>query len=198
MPIERDEWQGLVTGRGEPDDPLVVEVPLRPSPAGGSGRFSLPYLTAADGGSSYRTICRRRKSLWRSTLWVRPVVSLGAPTCEVALVRIPNELAGWEFRPGAGLLPGLACASVHVDAAQESRSLDYRLLDDNRRVTLGCMRSTTGAGEPTISGCTARRTTESSTAMIMDILAWRAGLERSNTLGPGRSAAPRALSHRRR
>lgn len=58
---------------------------------------------------------------------------IGAPVCEVAIVAIPEEIAGWEFRPGAHLEPGFAHASLAVEDALEARSLDERARDDNRR-----------------------------------------------------------------
>ncbi|MDP9401787.1 MAG: hypothetical protein M3P85_00310 [Actinomycetota bacterium] len=133
MPVERDEWQGSMGGRTELLDPVVIEMPLAPSAAGGSGTF---LADASDG---------RR---W----WVKPLNNLqgpkvvvteyvvgtagaivGTPVCEVAIVRIPDEIAGWEFRPGATLEPGLAHASRAVDGALEGRALDHRDRDDNRR-----------------------------------------------------------------
>jgi len=131
MAIARNEWSGLISGRADPKAPIVIELPLAPSPAGGSGTF---LSEASD---------RRR---W----WVKPQNNLqgpkvivtefvvasagrliGAPVCEVAAVAIPEELAGWEFRPGAHLEPGLAHASLAVNDAQEARTLEYRGRNDN-------------------------------------------------------------------
>ncbi len=52
----------------------------------------------------------------------------------MALIRL-DALAGWEFRPGSGRLveAGWAHGSVAVDPAVETRSLDHRTEDDNRR-----------------------------------------------------------------
>lgn len=58
---------------------------------------------------------------------------IDAPVCEAAVVRIPEELAGWEFRPGAKLEAGLAHASLAIEDALEVGQLDYRERDDNRR-----------------------------------------------------------------
>ena len=57
---------------------------------------------------------------------------IGAPVCEVAVVEIPEELAGWEFVPGRRLAPGLAHGSAAVELATEHRSLAYHDRDDNR------------------------------------------------------------------
>ena len=57
---------------------------------------------------------------------------MGAPVCEVAIVQIPEELAGWQFVPGRQLEPGLAHGSAAVDQATEDRSLAHRQRDDNQ------------------------------------------------------------------
>lgn len=132
--VARADWAGLITGtRADPKDGVVIEVPLVPSTAGGSGAF---LALGSD---------RRR---W----WVKPVNNLqggkvivteyvvgragaliGAPVCEVAVVRIPPDIAGWEFRPGARLEPGFAHGSLAVEDAHEVRALEYRDRDDNGR-----------------------------------------------------------------
>jgi hypothetical protein len=133
MPAERDEWRGLLGSRSNPEEVLLIEQPLNPSVEGGSGVF----LARADDGQRW---------------WGKPEINLqgpkvivteylvgslgaliGAPTCEVAIVRIPNEIVGWEFRPGATLKAGLAHASRDVEDAQLLHALEYRQQDDNRR-----------------------------------------------------------------
>jgi hypothetical protein len=64
---------------------------------------------------------------------------IGAPVCDVAVVQIPAEIAGWEFRRGARLEPGFAHASLAVDDAQEMRALEYRPRDDNQRRHAGVL-----------------------------------------------------------
>lgn len=137
--VTRSDWVGLIQSRTDPAGAVVVEVPVVPSAAGGSGTF---LGLGSDG---------RR---W----WVKPVnnlqgarvivtesvvgragVLLGAPVCEVAVVRIPPEIAGWEFRPGAKLEASFAHASLAVDDAQELRALEYRQRDDNRRRHAGVL-----------------------------------------------------------
>ena len=106
---------------------------LQPSPRGGSGTF----LAADSDGLQW---------------WVKPLNNLqgervavteaivgaagrliGAPVCETAVVVLPEELRGWEFRPGSHLEPGLAHASRAVDTAVEDRQLLHRDHDDNGR-----------------------------------------------------------------
>jgi len=114
--VQLSDWQGILNGRSDPPDGLFVRAPLKPSPQGGSGTF---LALASDD---------RR---W----WVKPLNNLqgervvvsehvvgrlgtliGAPTCEVSVVRIPTEIQGWEFRPGARLVAGFAALNhVHRD-----------------------------------------------------------------------------------
>ncbi len=131
--VDRAEWNGLLGGRADPASPLVVELPLAPSPAGGSGTF------LAEASDHRRWWVKPQNNLQGERVIVTEyvVASAGwlidAPVCEVAIVEIPEEIAGWEFRPGAHLKPGLAHASLAVDDAQEARVLEYRDRDDNRR-----------------------------------------------------------------
>ncbi|MDE0268276.1 MAG: hypothetical protein OXI96_04460 [Acidimicrobiaceae bacterium] len=55
-----------------------------------------------------------------------------APVCETAIVYVPEELEGWEFRPGLRLESGFAHASRAVETAIEDRELGYRYDDDNQ------------------------------------------------------------------
>jgi len=131
--VELGAWTGLIKGRSDPTDSIRVEVPITYSPAGSSGTF---LALASD---------QRR---W----WVKPLNNaqgprvtltehliacagrlIGAPTCQAAVIEIPAEVAGWEFRPGLYLEAGLAHASLAVDDVQEARTLDYRERNDNQR-----------------------------------------------------------------
>lgn len=133
MTVERDAWRGLLDSRLDPVEVLVIEQPLSQSKGGGSGSFP---AEASDGRQ------------W----WVKPANNLqggkvivtenlvgslgkliGAPTCEVAIVRIPEEIAGFEFVPGHVLEAGLTHASRGVEQAQEFHSLEYRQHDHNAR-----------------------------------------------------------------
>lgn len=57
---------------------------------------------------------------------------IGAPVCEVAIVEIPEELAGWRFLPDRRLEPGFAHGSAAVEQAIEEPILSYGDRDDNR------------------------------------------------------------------
>ena len=131
MAVGREEWEGLIRGRAHPNDVLVVDVPLQPSPRGGSGTF------LAEASDNQRWWVKPQNNLQGAKVVVTEYVvgSAGrvieAPVCEVKLARIPPEIAGWEFRPGATLTPGIACASRAVEGAFESRNLEHRERDDN-------------------------------------------------------------------
>jgi hypothetical protein len=56
---------------------------------------------------------------------------IGVAVCEVRLVEIPQTLAGWEFRPGHTLQPGIAHGSAAVEGAVETRELEHRAEADN-------------------------------------------------------------------
>lgn len=109
-------------------------MPLRPSSAGGSGSF----LVLADDQRRYW--CKSLNNFQGSRIPVteqivgRLAAAINAPACEVALVGL-DAIAGWEFRPGSGRFvePGWAHGSVAVDPAMETRGLDHRTDDDNRR-----------------------------------------------------------------
>lgn len=100
MAVGREEWEGLIRGRADPNDVPVVDVPLQPSPRGGSGTF------LAEASDNQRWWVKPQNNLQGAKVVVTEYVvgSAGrvieAPVCEVKLARIPPEIAGWEFRPG--------------------------------------------------------------------------------------------------
>ncbi len=146
MAIEHDDWRGLLGSRSDPEEVVVIAEPLNPSQGeGGSGPF--PALDS-DG---------RR---W----WVKPANNLhdrppnsdqegklivteyvvgslgpliGAPICEIAIVRIPEDIADFEFVAGRKLESGLAHASLAIEDVKEARPLLYRQQDNNRRRHVG-------------------------------------------------------------
>lgn len=109
-------------------------MPLRASSAGGSGSF----LVLADNQRRYW--CKSLNNFQGPRISVteqivgRLATLIGAPACEVALVTL-EAIVGWEFRPGSGRLvePGWAHGSVALDPAVETRALEHRTDDDNRR-----------------------------------------------------------------
>jgi len=109
-------------------------MPLRESTAGGSGSF----LVLADDGRRYW--CKSLNNFQGQRVPIteqivgRLATLIRAPACEVELVRV-DAIAGWEFRPGTARVgePGWAHGSVAVDPAIETRALEHRIDDDNRR-----------------------------------------------------------------
>lgn len=126
------DWKGQIKARKEVVAPVTITLPLQQGAHGGSGAF---LAKGSDG---------RR---W----WVKPINNgqgprvlvaeyivgklgqlIGAPVCETSVVEIPPALAGWEFRPGLALVPGLGHGSVAVQDAFEEYALNYRDRDNNR------------------------------------------------------------------
>lgn len=109
-------------------------MPLRPSVVGGSGSF----LVLADDNQRYW--CKSLNNFQGPRIPIteqivgRLAALILAPACKVQLVKL-DQIAGWEFRPGSGRLveAGWAHGSVAVDPAVETRSLEHRTDDDNRR-----------------------------------------------------------------
>lgn len=109
-------------------------MPLRASPAGQSGSF----LVLADDGQRYW--CKGLNNFQGPRVPITEQIVgrlaglIGAPACGVALVDL-DAVVGWEFRPGSGRVvePGWAHGSVAVEPVVETRLLDHRTDDDNRR-----------------------------------------------------------------
>ena len=118
-------------------DPLVVEMPLQPSAAGGSGTFLAQLSDRRRWWVKPQNNFQGPKVIVTEHIVARAGALIGAPVCEVAIAQIPDEIVGWEFRAGAGLQAGFAHASLAVDDAHEARTLDHRERDDNRRRQAG-------------------------------------------------------------
>lgn len=58
---------------------------------------------------------------------------IGAPVRPVALVEIPDELAGWRYGEVHRLSPGIAHGSLLLERAEVIDELAYRTADDNAR-----------------------------------------------------------------
>jgi len=105
---------------------------LRPSTGGASGSF----LVAADDQQRYW--CKSLNNLQGPRVPVTEQIVgrlgalIGASVCRVALVRL-DGVVGWEFRAGHRIEPGWAHGSAAVEPVIETRALDHRLEDDNRR-----------------------------------------------------------------
>lgn len=137
--VTRADWVGRIASRTDPVGAVAIEVPVVPSTAGGSGTF------LGLGSDGRRWWVKPLNNLQGARVIVtesvvgRAGALLGAPVCDVGVVQIPPQIAGWEFRPGARLKPGFAHASLAVDDAQEVRVLEYRQRNDNQRRHAGVL-----------------------------------------------------------
>lgn len=134
-------WQGLVTNRSDNFDALRIAAPS----ATAVGSWSGPFRVIASDGHEYFV-----KSLdtcpqgQEASLAIEFVVArvgglIGAPMLNTSLIRIPDELAGWEPRSGVRLQPGFAHASRALEHADEQGrpALLARHQNDNRRRHVG-------------------------------------------------------------
>jgi hypothetical protein len=64
---------------------------------------------------------------------------IGAPVCEVAVIWIGEECAGWEYRPGSTLRASWAFASLEVPGVTDSGELTHRGHGDNARRHVGVL-----------------------------------------------------------
>ena len=137
MAVEFDRWEGGLAGRGEPVAPPVIEIPIKPSPWGGSGTF----LAADSDGEQWWVKPLNNNQGERVTVTEAIVAAvgelMGAPVCESVVAFLPAEIEGWEFRPGSMIESGYAHASRAVANAVEHRSLQYRERDENARRHVG-------------------------------------------------------------
>ena len=132
-----DEWEDELDDRGDPTGLPVIEIPIKPSPRGGSGTF----LAADSQRQQWWVKPLNNKQDARVTVTEAIVAATGAlidaPVCESSIVSLPAEIAGWEFRPGSSIQEGYAHASRHVANAVEYRSLRDRERDDNAKRHVG-------------------------------------------------------------
>lgn len=139
MAAALDEWERDLEGRRDPADSQlpVIEIPIKPSPRGGSGTF----LAADATGQRWWVKPLNNNQHPRVTVTEAIIAATGslidAPVCESSVVLLPPEIAGWEFRPGSSIQEGYAHASRHVTDAIEDRSLRDRERDDNAKRHVG-------------------------------------------------------------
>ena len=126
-----------MAGRSDPASAPVIEVPIKPSPRGGSGTF----LAADNAGQQWWVKPLNNRQDERVTVTEAIIAAVGslidAPVCDAAVVMLPAEIEGWEFRSGSKIQQGFAHASRHVPDAVEYRSLQDRERDDNTRRQVG-------------------------------------------------------------
>jgi hypothetical protein len=139
--VTLQDWTGLVAGRRTDEfDRLRVVAPIDESRRSWGG----PFRALASDDKQYFIKCLdacppgEGASLAIELVVTRMGELISAPVCTTSLIRIPDELAGWQYRPGKPLQAGLAHASRALDRADEGREqLNYRANDDNRRRHVG-------------------------------------------------------------
>ena len=129
--VERDDWNGVLTGvrKSEPD--LVLQAPIRQSNQGGSGAF----LGLASDGNRYwiKTLNNRQhpRVPANEQIVARAASLIDAPACEVRSIALPSDFSTWEFRPGHKLEAGIAHASRAIENAVPTHRLEHRKEDKN-------------------------------------------------------------------
>lgn len=129
------QWLRLLAGRTDPgEDGLQLVMPLAQGTRGGSGSFQARCSDEQRWWVKPLNNCQNSPRVVINEFLVGRLGALiGAPVCEVSIVRIGNDHVGWEFRPGHKLVAGLASGSREISGAHEASQLDYRRRDDNRR-----------------------------------------------------------------
>ncbi len=129
----RVSWHSVFESTRRSGSELELRQLLQQSTSGGSGSF---LAVASDGLRYWVKPLNNTQMSWRICVTEQIVgrvgACIGAPTCTVRTVGIPKDLAGWEFRPGARLEPGIAHASKEeFEEAVEEYALGHRADDAN-------------------------------------------------------------------
>jgi hypothetical protein len=137
--VDLGDWSGLIKDRNDDFDSIWVVAP-QPAVGGYSGAFR---VTASDKRDYFVKSLQTCPADQQASVAVERIVALlgsliGAPVCEISLIRVTADLVGWEPRPGCRLQEGLAHASVALNHAEEQRTtLAARSNNDNRRRHVG-------------------------------------------------------------
>lgn len=126
-------WIGRITGRDDSAVTVWVRTPLQPSTRGGSGTFLAECTDGAQWWIKPPNHLQGGKVVVTEFLVGKLGALIGAPVCEVAVIGIGPEVAGWEFRHGYALVTGFGSGSKLVADAVELSGLESRERDDNRR-----------------------------------------------------------------
>ena len=133
------EWNGRLEGQREPQNILPLSSWVPNLPPGEGGSRPLPAL----GSDGERYWVKHRNNPQGGMVLVNEQIVgqcgalIGAPTCEVRVVRIVDSMEGEHF--GMSIESGLAHGSKHLPDAMEHRRLLYREDDDNRRRHAGVL-----------------------------------------------------------
>ncbi|NQX28311.1 hypothetical protein HQQ81_13270 [Microbacteriaceae bacterium VKM Ac-2854] len=130
LPASRESWRGTLGGYSRPTATIELVAPISKS-GGGSGAF----LALADNGHDYwvKPLGNPQGDLVLATEQIVAAVGrlIDAPVRPVELVSIPASLAGWKYFDFHRLRPGIAHASLHLEATEEDEDLLYVRRDDN-------------------------------------------------------------------
>lgn len=133
------EWQGLVSGRANPEDGIPSIALIASS---GGPTWSSPVRVTADNGNDYfvkfAEACPDPSQ--RMSIVIEMVVAnlgraIGAPVVQTTVIKVPLELKGQEIKPGVAISSDYAHASLALDQCDElgRPNLIARSQDDNSR-----------------------------------------------------------------
>ena len=129
----RAQWRGIIQNREDNFNKSYPKIVMakEKSVTGGSGSFLA--IDSIDNQWWVKTLdnLQNPRVIVNEAIVAGVGKIIGAPVCNSAIVEIPEELEGYEFRPGHFLRPGLAHASKLVEGAIEHRQLNFRDRDDN-------------------------------------------------------------------
>ena len=130
--IEETSWQGRLAGRREPRGAVHLAAWMNQSPGMGGSR---PLLALGADGNLYwvKLITNRQGPMVpvNEQIVGRCGALIGAATCRVELVDIPETLTGEVS--GIAVSAGLAHGSADVPGTVNEPSLEYRAEDDNQK-----------------------------------------------------------------
>jgi len=129
--IQRDVWHGVLASVPPIPPAGRLRAPLRPSSQGATGAF---LGLASDGRRYWVKVANNpvgKHVLVKEQIVGRAGALIGAPTCPVITVEIPDAVVGWEFRPGRTLERGVGHGSMHIEGGIDTRRLSRQTEDDN-------------------------------------------------------------------
>lgn len=129
--VRGTDWEGLLEGKRTLTADLQMVAPLQQSSSGGSGAFQ---VRGSDNNRYWVKVLNNpqgQRVPITEQIVGRVGSLIGAPCCQVLTLGIPSEFAGWEFRPGIQLQPGIGSASRSIENVVEKRILENRHEDSN-------------------------------------------------------------------
>ena len=132
--MDEASWHGRVTPAVAVSETIELRAILRT----GGGTAASPFLGKCDDSANWwikPPVPGMTKALVSEWVVGRLGHLIGAPVCQVALVRIPEALLPCEFSPGRPLVAGIGCGSRDLEGTptEKKGQLEHRESDDNRR-----------------------------------------------------------------